>query len=526
METILTLFLIALAIGLFVWLIKRFGPTPPVHDSTAGSARWADAADLRHAGLISGQGIFLGQDEGPERAVLHYRGDKHLLTCAPTRSGKGTSAIVPNLLTYPGSVLVIDPKGENAAITARRRRELGQTVHVLNPWGLCGLESAAFNPLDFVANAPPEEAYDNARLVADALVLPGASSDAYWTEEAKSLLTGMILYVCTAEGETPTLGRVRALLTLHREDFVALLARMSVSEAAAGLVARAANRQLQKADREASSVVSMAQQSTDIFDSPNIARVTEHSTFSFADLKASPTSVYLVLPSARIPSYGRWLRLMVSMALTALTTVEQEPERPVLFLLDEFAALGRLQSVETAYGLLAGFGVQLWAFVQDLAQLEDLYGRRWQSFIANAGVLQTFGTRDMQTAKYVSDACGVETRVSISEETAEKRRLNADYRSMSDQIRQRQLIFPDELLRLQRERQLLLVEHTPPVLGRKLAYYDQAAGFAGMFDPNPYRRAGAPAPPESAAPAGNPIRTEPADMPAYVRAQLRQRRGM
>ena len=179
---------------------------------------------------------------------------------------------------------------------------------------------------------------------------------------------------------------------------------MQDSIEAGGLIARAANRFLGKADREAASVLSNAQRHTHFRDSPRIAKCLSRSDFAFCDLRRRITSVFLVLPPNRMDAYSRWLRLLVSQALQdiardaeAATGPQSPSERlssPTLFLLDEFAALGRLEAVERAMGLMAGYGLQLWPILQDLSQLKALYGPRAGTFIANAGVQQVLGVND------------------------------------------------------------------------------------------------------------------------------------
>ena len=163
---------------------------------------------------------------------------------------------------------------------------------------------------------------------------------------------------------------------MPRRDFETLLADMQASTAAGGLVARAANRHLGKTDREATGVLSSAQRHTHFLDSPRMTAVLDHSDFAFADLKARAATVFLVLPPDRLTTYARWLRLMVTQSLQDMARASGQPSAPVLYLLDEFAALGHLAPVERAMSLMAGYGVQLWPILQDVHQLRATYGAR------------------------------------------------------------------------------------------------------------------------------------------------------
>ena len=390
-----------------------FGLTGDSH----GSARFASRKELKK--LQGEDGLLIGRNPGTGR-LLRYDGPAHLITLAPTRAGKGVGTVIPNLLAAERSVLVIDPKGENARIAGEARRRFG-TVHVLDPFEVSGMPSAAYNPLDRLTPDSLDLGEDAATLT-EALVMdpPGQVSEAHWNEEAKAILGGLIMFcVCHEDRDRRCLATVREYLTLPPEKLRALLELMQDSDAAGGLIARAANRFLGKADREAASVLSNAQRHTHFLDSPRIAKVTARSDFHFSDLRHRITSVFLVLPPNRMDAYSRWLRLLVSQALQDIARdaevsvgaqgTSQRLKAPALFLLDEFAALGRLEAVERAMGLMAGYGLQLWPILQDMSQLRDLYGERAGTFIANAGVQQVFGVNDFETAKWLSQMIGQET---------------------------------------------------------------------------------------------------------------------
>jgi len=463
-------------------LLRQRHETATAH----GTAAWASRREQRRAGLLTGKGLILGRDG---RRLLRLSTDRHLLTMAPTRSGKGVSAIIPNLLTYPGAVLVIDPKGENAAVTARRRRAMGQAVHVLDPWNIAGQPAATFNPLDRLDPASPDLG-DDAALIADALVhAPSGDGETHWTEEARGLLAGLVLHVATSAPPWQRhLAQVRALLTLPPAEFTALIATMAASEAAGGLVARAANALAQKSDRERSGVISSAQANTRFLDSPRLAAAVSSSSFALEDLKRRPMSLYLVLPAKRLRTHGRWLRLMVAMTLDMMAGDIAPPRHPLLFVLDEFAALGHLGTIETAMGLMAGFGVQLWPIVQDLAQLRDLYPARWASFIANAGIVQVFGVNEPGTAEYLSKMLGLRTITVRGDSASRSYNPQGEGRGGSEQFSRiaRPLLMPDELRRLPAAQQVLLLHGTRPVLSERVLYYADPA-FKGLFDANPFR---------------------------------------
>jgi len=464
-----------------------FGLTGDSH----GSARFASRKELKK--LQGNDGLLIGRNPGTGR-LLRYDGPAHLITLAPTRAGKGVGTVIPNLLAAERSVLVIDPKGENARIAGEARRRFGPT-HILDPFGVSdtgkvsGMPSAAYNPLDRLTPDSLDLGEDAASLT-EALVMdpPGQVTEAHWNEEAKAILGGLIMFcVCHEDRDRRTLATVREYLTLPPEKLRALLELMQDSDAAGGLIARAANRFLGKADREAASVLSNAQRHTHFLDSPRTAKVTSRSDFHFSDLRHRITSVFLVLPPNRMDAYSRWLRLLVSQALQdiardaeASVGAQGAPQRlkaPALFLLDEFAALGRLEAVERAMGLMAGYGLQLWPILQDMSQLKDLYGDRANTFIANAGVQQVFGVNDFETAKWLSQMIGQETTGFQTDSFKP-----GDNPSFSNNLTGRDLLTPDEIMQMPPELQLLRVQGQPSALVQKLRYYADPE-FKGLFVP-------------------------------------------
>lgn len=457
-------------------MVQHFGDK---QDDTHGSARFATARETNPM-VQSPDGLLIGRDIKTGKP-LRYDGPAHLLTMAPTRTSKGVGTIIPNLLTANRSVICIDPKGENAKIAGRARNRFGP-VHVIDPFGVTGIPSAAFNPLAMLAPASLDVAEEAATL-AEALVYdaPGEAGDAHWNEEAKALIAGLLLCII-AEGpqERRTLSTLRDYLTIAPAAFTALLTRMQGTTAAGGLIARAANRHIGKADREASGVLSAAQRHTHFLDSPRMTAILDHSDFAFGDLKSRIATVFLVLPPDRLGTYARWLRLMVTQSLQEMARTPGKPAVPVLYLLDEFAALGHLAPVEQAMGLMAGYGVQLWPILQDIHQLRATYGQRAGTFLSNAGVLQVFGVNDHDSARLVSDLLGQETVVFQTMSHAldsEKSGL-----SFSDQHTGRALLTPDEVRNLPQSRELLFLAGLRPIVANKLRYYDDPE-FAGSFDP-------------------------------------------
>lgn len=414
----------------------------------------SDAPPTHRAELIERLECMWLDAQRSEVLALGYKDDRHFVTIAGARSGKGRSAIVPNLCIYPGSVVVVDPKGENASLTARRRGPgmgngpgLGQEVVVLDPFGIADVPDslrAGFNPLTLL-DPRSTTVVDDAALLAESLVVPSGNEGVHWDESAKNLLKGLLLFAVSAY-TSPTLFLVRRLLTQgdrsgweaacasdpgHKEKcptaFFHLLDQMrAVSTGVPDLdtvIAGTADTIEQCGEEERGSILSNARRNTAFLDSlgESFRRTLEGEgrPFDPLSLKTAPSgvSLYLCLPAARMTTHSRWLRVVINMTLERLQRDLCPPANrsPVLFVLDEFFTLGQMSTIENAAGFAAGYGIKLWLVLQDLQQLKSMYSKSWQTFLANAGAIQVFGASDAETCEYISKMMGeVATRQTVS----------------------------------------------------------------------------------------------------------------
>lgn len=332
--------------------------------------------------------------------------DRHIVTLAGNRAGKTSTALIPNLLRYPGSVVVLDPKGELAKATAVARQRMGQVVRICDPFGVTGFPSASFNPFAGLKGADPRHLGADAAQAVDAIIINNVK-DPHWTDAGKNLLRGAAQHIVQTTGEAPTLRQLRRAVNGTAEDLLKLFVAMAKSpiESVANTGA-AFKGKLEMGPRELQSILSTVQEQTAPFD--DVAPITERSDFKLTDLRDGRMSVYLVLPGLRMGTHYRWLRVMIQEALTAMERAPVPRGRlPVWFVLEEFPTLGHMRSLETAAGLLAGYGVKLWAVLQDLTQLQTHYQKSWETFLGNAGVIQAFGNSDTTTTEYLSKRLGM-----------------------------------------------------------------------------------------------------------------------
>jgi type IV secretion system protein VirD4 len=375
------------------------------------------------------EGITLGRhfDDATQRVGerVVYQGERHLLLFGPNGTGKGTRFLVPNLLSIKDrSIVVVDPKGELAAVTAVYRRTVGEVV-MLNPFNVLGLGSAGFNPLATLDESKPETFYDDAAALGEALIKT-SDKDPHWGESAQGLLVALIMWEKLKQGDAANLENVRRLLT-EADEFdrvvdkkgavisnnqtkgLAVTAADMVDEGGyeiASLAARFTER-----TNELASVRSTADTQTRWILSPPMREDLKKEGVDFRKLKERVTTVYVILPAERMRTHSVWLRLVIVSALRALY-------RPgglrTLLLIDEMPALGHLAPLEDAFGLVRGYKVQIAGICQDLNQLKALYNERWESFLANAGVVQGFTPNDLTTADWMSRRSGQATMLAPS----------------------------------------------------------------------------------------------------------------
>ena len=452
-----------------------------------GSSAWLTAEEVNQAGLLQ-RGpntnppqplpIVLGRLESGDG--IGYDAEPHLITFAPTGAGKGVGVVIPNQM-YWGSLLAVDPKGSLPAIASRFRREvLGQPVYVLDPWGVSGEPTAAINPFD-ILDPESDDLADDAQILASSLVIGETGKNQYFSDNARIVVRGFILHIVTAAPRE--LWNVETLLEMaysSGEERQELLNHMAANRKVGGQVQRIASVIRGFPEETLGSVFSTVTRSLDFLQSVRLQRAMSRSVFSFRDLKRSYITVYLVLPEDRLAEYGRWLRLMLSIAILECGRERYEVKPKVLFMLDEFAALGRMEIIETAIGLMRGYGIRFWPILQNYSQLTGLYERSASTFLANSGMIQAFDVQDMETAKMVSERLGKETR-HITENSTRPHEVN------SSQMIGRDLLMPDEVMRLPSDKQLVLYKGLKPLVAQKIYYYSDP-DLKSLFDPDPFRR--------------------------------------
>lgn len=409
-------------------LPRNAGIARPLRDRPPVNA-WLPPAQLAGSAWQPGQ-LVLGKLGG---TVLGHLDDRPLVTVAGARGGKTTTVLEPNLYLYPGSMVVLDPKGELARRTAAVRAAQGHRVHVLDPFRQAGPVSARFNLL---AELDPDSDLvidDVATLTQAIIVDDGDNRSQHWNNSARAFLQGLILFALTLPKAERNLVAVRQLLSLthpalraamrdaaapadavkdrdfylnHRTALETLLLAMAHSgNRFDGILAAIGERFQGTPPSERGSIISTAAAQTDFLDSLPLRAISKNSDFALDSLaEGPPTTIYLCLPVRMMQTHFRWLRMIVQQACTTLEKRGAYPrdKPPILFLMEEFTTLGHMDIMERAAAYFPGFGVKLWAVLQDTTQLRRYYQNSWETFLGNAGIVQCFANNDQTTLNYLS----------------------------------------------------------------------------------------------------------------------------
>ncbi len=456
---------------------------------TYGSARWAMPDEVRAGGLLGQDGVVLGR---LARDYLRHEGPEHVLCFAPTRSGKGVGLVVPTLLTWPGSAIVHDIKGENWNLTAGWRGSFGRVL-LFDP---TNVHSAAYNPLLEVRRGPAE--VRDVQNVADILVDPEGALERrnHWEKTSHSLLVGAILHVLYAEADKTLAGVANFLSDPKRPIETTLKAMMTTKHlGAAGphpVVASTARELLNKSENERSGVLSTAMSFLGLYRDPVVAQVTRRCDWRIDDLVSAekPSTLYLVVPPSDISRTKPLVRLLLNQIGRRLTEELDAKNRRhrLLLMLDEFPALGRLDFFESALAFMAGYGLKSFLIAQSLNQIEKAYGPN-NAILDNCHVRVSFATNDERTAKRVSDALGTATEMRAMKNYA-GHRLSPwlGHLMVSRQETARQLLTPGEVMQLPPSDEIVLVSGLPPIRAKKARYFEDRRLTTRILPPPPLER--------------------------------------
>lgn len=473
-----------------------------------GSAHWATEAEIHASGLLpeksrAGEGVYVGAWTDPKghTRYLRHNGPEHVLVFAPTRSGKGVSLVLPTLLSWPESVVVLDIKGENWALTAGWRKQHANNLVLHFDPTATDQRSARFNPLEEIRMGTDHEVADVQNIVTMIVDPDGKGLNDHWAKTGHALLVGTVLhllYKAKHERFTPTLLGVSEVLSDPRRSIQDVLMEMLEYPHLSGdvthpVVAASARDMLNKAENERSGVLSTAMSFLTLYRDPVVANHTAVSDFKIRDLmnREKPLSLYLVVRPSDKDRLKPLLRLIINQIVRILVekmefqggeAVRHYSHR-LLLLIDEFPSLGRLEVFQEALGFIAAYGLKAYLIVQDMTQLYSAYGRN-ESIVSNCHIRVAFAPNTVETAELLSKMTGSTTVVKKSVSISGKR-FGSVLNHVSETLQevQRPLLTPDECMRLPGAKKdgngrilgpgnmLVFPAGFPPIYGTQLLYF-------------------------------------------------------
>lgn len=431
-----------------------------------GDSRWASERDIRKIGLRSRKGLLLGKDQ---RGYLVADGYQHALLFAPTGSGKGVGFVIPNLLFWEDSLVVHDIKLENYDITSGWRKKIGQEVYVWNPAQPDGI-SHCYNPLDWISKKPGQMV-DDVQKIAN-LIMPEQD---FWYNEARSLFVGVVLYLLAVPEKVKSFGEV--VRTMRSDDVVYNLAVVldTIGKKIHPVAYMNIAAFLQKADKERSGVVSTMNSSLELWANPLIDTATASSDFNVQEFKKKRITVYVGVTPDNLTRLRPLMQVFYQQATEFLCRALPSDDEPygVLFMMDEFPTLGKMEQFQTGIAYFRGYRVRLFLIIQDTEQLKGIYEEAgMNSFLSNSTYRITFAANNIETANLISQLIGNKT---VSQESLNRPKfldLNPASRSLHISDTQRALLLPQEVIMLPKDEQILLIESTYPIKSRKIKYYE------------------------------------------------------
>ena len=395
---------------------KRVRKAAANRTPTAKGRRKAPSTNKKKAAkelqrLKTGDSLILGWKMPDERAPFGFRnaepgraptdaepillnGEGHMITIAPTGAGKGRGALIPTLLTYEGPVIVIDPKGEACRITARRRREMGQTVHVIDPFQLISTETDSLNPMD-AFSIPGVDPSSLALDIAKQLSGGGKfSKDPFWDVRGHDLAAGVIAAIAaTREPEKCNLIEARRLLKTDDVNYNLAVLLDQNGGKIPPFAYEEISSYLQTTDVTRSGILATTCSYFSVIASMPAQRTVNKSTIDLeAVRRGDPMTIYLVVPPTKLASHAPLFRLWTAALMSAVLSRDSHlPEHRTLFAIDECAQLGDFGMLPMIYTLARSYGMRVWSFFQDLAQIQGMFPNDWSTVLTNTAAIEVFG---------------------------------------------------------------------------------------------------------------------------------------
>jgi type IV secretion system protein VirD4 len=436
----------------------------PLH----GAARFASERELKRHGFRSASGIIVGRKGG---RFLIFGGSEHVLVEAPTRSGKGTGIVIPNLLTWQGSVVVLDVKRENFDASAGFRAHYGQDVFLFNPTDRQG-RTARYNPLAYIDRSDPDDVIIELQKIATMLFIAPERGEAFWANGARTGFAGVGAWLAETSDEPLTMGAIYRHLT---EGDARVFFKKELADPALNLSVSSRTALADFAGGSDNSFADIKKTITNVLGlwlNPLVDAATAVSDFDLRELRKRPISIYLGVSPDELdriaPLYNLLFQQLIDLNVRELP--DDRTPVPVLVILDEFARLGRASVIASAFSYVAGYGIRLLPVIQSRSQLRGVYGEHVaDEIVANCGVEVAFTPKELRVANELSERIGYVGQESITKSLTINGLLANRSKSISEQ--RRALMLPQELMQFPANRLILLRGGIPPIIGDKIFYF-------------------------------------------------------
>ena len=450
----------------------------PLH----GAARFANEREIKRHGFRAAIGIVLGRKSG---RFLTFGGSEHVIVEAPTRSGKGTGIVIPNLLTWQGSVVVLDVKRENYDASAGFRAHYGQQVFLFNPTDREG-RTARYNPLAYIDRTDPDDVIIELQKIATMLFVAPEHGEAFWANGARTGFAGVGAWLAETSDEPLTMGAIYRHLTdgdarsyfkkelANPRLYLSTGCRTALSDFAGG------------SDNSFADIKKTITNVLGLWLNPLVDAATATSDFDLRQLRSRPMSIYLGVSPDELdriaPLYNLLFQQLIDLNVRALP--DENSAVPVLVILDEFARLGRASVIASAFSYVAGYGIRLMPVIQSRSQLRGVYGEHVaDEIVANCGVEVAFTPKELRVANDLSERIGYVGQESVTKSLTINGLLADRSKSISEQ--RRALMLPQELMQFPPDKLILLRGGIPPIIGTKIAYFSNRFFKARAFPPPP-----------------------------------------
>lgn len=472
-------------ISIMVSLVLMFAPVilfmKTAKRSLFGEARFATMRDLKKSGLLNEKGIIVGKRGGK---FLMFGGSQHAIISAPTRSGKGVGVVIPNLLNWPESIVVLDIKQENWDITSKYRADHGQACYLFNP-AATDYRTHCYNPLHYIS-ANPNFRIDDIQKIASMLFPDQPGTDVIWTATPRGLFLGIVLYLLETPGKLITLGQVLRE-TLNDGDGskyfeAAIRTRAKTDNPLSDICIRALNGYTSiSSENTRAGVITSFRSRFELWMNPLVDAATSFNSFDLRDIRKKRMSIYLGVTPDNLDRMAPLLNLFFQQLLDLNTRELPNQNAKIKFscmlLMDEFTAIGKINILSKGISYIAGYWLRMVPIIQSPAQLVEVYGKdAAQTFTTNHALNIIFPPKasETQTAKDVSEWLGYQTVTGRSESKGKGFFASSKSSSESLSDQRRALMLPQEITSLGQNRELIIMENVPPILADKILYFKDA----------------------------------------------------